>query len=82
MRVEAWKSEVVPDDVRIEVGPMVITDQGSADQAGEQEGRRVFEESGAQRPALVRGFDQCATVRFLRRKSMSTASPRSYGLVK
>ncbi len=82
MRIEARKGEAVPDDMRIEVGPMVITNQGGADQAREQEGRRIFEESGAQRPALVRGFDQCATVRFLRRKSMSTASPRSYGLVK
>ena len=74
--IEAGEIEAVPDDARIEVGSMVILRETRADETGDDEGRGVLEVSSAQ-PRAPWKARQCPTVRFLRRKSMSTASPRS-----
>ncbi len=48
MGIEAREVEAVPDDVRIEVGPMMILRETRADETGDDEGRGVFEVSSAQ----------------------------------
>ena len=48
MGVEAGKGEAIPDDVRIEVGSVVILRETRADETGDEESRGLFEVSSAQ----------------------------------